>query len=107
MSNENTLRKNVREAIEAGRLPNQGPARMWGGPGVGARCTICERPIGRDEVEFELQFARDGNSGLGNHHLHVRCFAAWELERETGADADRRENPSIAYGLPGGHDLRG
>jgi hypothetical protein len=82
MSDENTLRKSACEAIQAGKLPNRAPTHVWGGQGVGARCTICDRPIGHDEVEFELQFAGDGGSGPDNLHVHPRCFAAWELERE-------------------------
>lgn len=83
MSDESVLRRKAREAIQSGRLPNRGPERMWGGPGVGARCTICARPIERSEVEFELQFCWDDAGGSGNYRLHLRCFAAWELERET------------------------
>jgi hypothetical protein len=34
------------------------------------------------ELEFEIQFARDGNNpGLDKYHAHIRCFAAWEFER--------------------------
>ena len=45
-------------------------------------CAICELPATRDEMEFEVQFARDGdNPGLDKFHVHVRCFAAWEFER--------------------------
>ncbi len=84
MSNEDILRKTARDAIRAGKLPDRRPEQMWGGPGIGAHCTICDRPIGRNEVEFELQFARNGASSLGNYHVHPRCFAAWELEREDG-----------------------
>jgi hypothetical protein len=33
-------------------------------------------------MEFEVQFARDGdNPGLDKFHVHVRGFAAWEFER--------------------------
>jgi hypothetical protein len=35
-----------------------------------------------DELEYEVQFAHDGASpGLDKYHLHLRCFAVWELER--------------------------
>jgi hypothetical protein len=34
------------------------------------------------ELEFEVQFAHDGdNPGLDKFHVHIRCFAAWEFER--------------------------
>jgi hypothetical protein len=40
--------------------------------------------VGRDELEFEIQFAHDGsNPGLDKYHVHLRCFAAWEFERTT------------------------
>lgn len=87
MSDESALRRKAREAIQTGKLPNRGPVRMWGGPGVGAQCTICAKAIERSEVEFELQFAWDDAGGLGNYHVHLRCFAAWELERENAEAA--------------------
>lgn len=105
MSDESTLRKSAREAIRAGKLPKQVPARMWGGAGAGARCTICDQPIGRDEIEFELQFASDGGYSLHSHHFHRRCFAAWELEREAAEAA--REPEAVASGNPGEHDAYG
>jgi hypothetical protein len=46
-------------------------------------CTICETAIGKDDMEFEIQFAHDGSDpGLDKFHVHIRCFAAWELERK-------------------------
>jgi hypothetical protein len=55
---------------------------MWGGPGVGAHCTICNAPVKRDELEFEIEFARDSDDpGASTYHVHIRCFAAWQFER--------------------------
>ena len=43
---------------------------------------MCSEAVTKDQLEFEVQFARDGdNPGLDKFHIHVRCFAAWELER--------------------------
>ena len=82
MPDEPILREHARSAIQAGRIPARRPDRTWGGPGVGAPCIICEKPVGRDVVEFEVQFAHDGDTpGLDKFHLHLRCFAAWEFER--------------------------
>ena len=82
MSDECPLRGKAREVIQAGKLPNRNPDRTWGGPGVGADCTICSVPVTCDEVEFEIEFARDGDDpGLDNYHVHIRCFAAWQFER--------------------------
>jgi hypothetical protein len=82
MPDEGLLRQQARAAIQSGKVPANRPDRTWGGPGVGARCVICEKPVSRDELEFEFQFAHDGdNPGLDKFHLHLRCFAAWEFER--------------------------
>ena len=57
MPNEAELRKVAREVLRAGKLPRQEPDRTWGGPGVGALCAVCEKPVTRDEMEYEVQFA--------------------------------------------------
>jgi hypothetical protein len=82
MPDEPLLREKARAVVQSGKLPSRRPDRTWGGPGVGAECTVCGMPVTTDELEFEIQFARDGsNPGLDKFHLHVRCFAAWEFER--------------------------
>jgi hypothetical protein len=82
MPDEPLLREKARTAIQQGRLPSRRPDRTWGGPGVGAPCSICDLPVMKDQLEFEIEFAHDGDSpGLDTFHVHVRCFAAWEFER--------------------------
>ena len=82
MPDEPRLREQAREVIKSGKLPSRNPDRTWGGPGVGATCSVCEKPVTKDQLEFEVQFARDGdNPGLDKFHVHIRCFAAWEFER--------------------------
>jgi hypothetical protein len=86
MPDESVVREKARAAVQSGTLPGRPPDRTWGGPGVGAACTICKLPVTKDEMEFEIQFARDGDSpGLDKFHVHVRCFAAWEFERKWAA----------------------
>ena len=83
MPDEKVLRAKSQEVIGTGKLPSRRPDRTWGGPGVGAPCTVCGEAVTKDQLEFEVQFARDGdNPGLDKFHVHVRCFAAWEFERE-------------------------
>lgn len=84
MSDEKALRGQAREAIRAGTLPRRRPERMWGGPGGGAPCALCRKPVGSDEIEFELQFTSGEGAGAANYHVHLRCLAAWELERHSG-----------------------
>jgi hypothetical protein len=82
MPDEPRLREAARAAILGGKLPTKKPDRTWGGPGLGNACAVCDRPIIKDELEIEIQFA-PAVAGLEpeRHHLHIRCFAAWEFER--------------------------
>ena len=77
---DSILRAKARQAIEAGILPNRRPDRMWGGPGVGAQCTICGAPVKHDELELEMEFTLDDAPGPSKHHVHIRCFSALEFE---------------------------
>jgi hypothetical protein len=82
MPDEARLREQAKAAIRSGKLPARAPDRTWGGPGVAAECSVCGKPVSKEELEFEIQFARDGdNPGLDKFHVHIRCFAAWEFER--------------------------
>lgn len=79
---ESVLRDLARTAIRDGKLPSREPDRTWGGPGVGAACVVCGRPVTKEQLEFEIQFAYDGDHpGLDKFHVHLPCFAAWEFER--------------------------
>jgi hypothetical protein len=85
---ESTLRQKAHDAIRAGQLPGRPPDRMWGGPGSGACCAVCGDLVTPEELGFEFEFARDGyGRPSASFHAHIRCFAAWELER------DRVEQP--------------
>lgn len=84
MADEAALREKAQAAVRAGKLPSRPPDRVWGGPGVDAPCAVCELPVTKAQMEFEVQFAQDGQGGGGDldkYHLHRRCFAAWEFER--------------------------
>jgi len=82
MPDEARLREQARAAIQSGELPSRAPDRTWGGPGVGAECTVCGLPVTSEQLEFEIQFAHAGDSpGSDKYHVHIRCFAAWEFER--------------------------
>ena len=77
-SDEASLRRAARGLIETGRFPAQRPSGVWGGPGTGAPCAICEKPVHRDGLGFEVEFGP--GAGAKVHYVHVRCFAAWEME---------------------------
>ena len=83
MPDEPILREKARAVVQAGKLPSRAPDRTWGGPGVGAPCSVCDSPVNKNELEFEIEFAHNGdNPGLDKFHVHLRCFAAWEFERK-------------------------
>lgn len=76
MPDELRLRDQAHAVIQSGKLSSHAPDRTWEGPGFGAPCSVCEKPVTNDELEFEIEFAHDGdNPG------HIRCFAPWEFER--------------------------
>jgi hypothetical protein len=83
MPDETRLREQARAAVQNRKISARPADRTWGGPGVGAECVIREKPVTKDEMEFEIEFAHDGkNPGVDPPlHLYVRCFAAWEFER--------------------------
>lgn len=83
INDDGILRRKARDAIEAGTLPDRCPDRMWGGPGDGARCTICDAPVQHDESQLDLEFAREDGVDGSQYHVHVRCFAALESERRS------------------------
>jgi len=77
------FREKAREAIRIGKLPSRRPDRTWGGTGAGAPCPVRGEIVTKDQLEIEVEFARDGsNPEVDEFHIHVRCFAAWELERD-------------------------
>ena len=87
LPDEAPLREFARFAIRTGRLPRREPARIWGGPGAGGFCGVCEKPIRQDELEYELEFAcHNDDPKRDKVHFHLRCFAAWEFERTKPAN---------------------
>jgi hypothetical protein len=79
---ETFLRERARQAIRNRRLPRTRPDRRFGGPGEGSPCPVCGEPIGQHQMAMEIEFNRDGATpGLDHYLLHVRCFTAWEFER--------------------------
>lgn len=79
---EALIREKARAAIRGRKLPARRPDRTWGGLGIGLPCAVCELPIKRHEREGQIQFEHEGRvPGLDTYHVHLRCFAVWELAR--------------------------
>ena len=75
---ENELRQVARERIQDGRLPNEIPTRDWAGIGNNAPCSLCDKVIRTDEVEYELESVVGGAKRI--HRFHFLCHAAWQIE---------------------------
>ena len=70
-----------------GKLPSRRPDRVWGGPGIGATCAVCALPVSKEENEIEFAYNGD-HQGLDKLHVHIRCFAASEFERQRANDRE-------------------
>jgi hypothetical protein len=72
------IRLLIRTKMADGRLPTNGPVRVWGGRGDGESCDICEETITKDEFMMESIPTESAPELL---QLHVKCFWLWHLER--------------------------
>ena len=79
MLDDDSLRRHVRAAIQAGKLPKRLPGRVWAGPATRGRCTVCGELTGSG-VEFELTFTDERHGGEKTCCLHPRCMQAFEHE---------------------------
>jgi hypothetical protein len=77
------LRRRAREEIRTGRLPQSPPSPMWGGKGTGLTCAVCGDSIGLDQVEYETNDPRGGES----LRFHMQCHTVWRLECDVGIHA--------------------
>jgi hypothetical protein len=89
MPDEPRLREQARAVIQSSKLASRNPDRTWGGPGVGAPCSVCEKPVTKEEMEFEIQFARDGD----NPGLDSSTFTSGAM-RPGSSSGTRSPNPN-------------
>jgi hypothetical protein len=75
---EAELRPIARERIASGQLPHETPARMWAGHGTGRPCALCDKPIEKDEIEYEVEHQTE--SGVQTFHFHIVCQSVCQLE---------------------------
>ena len=99
---DNGLRRMLaREAIDLGRLPARRADRLWGARCNDERCAVCGLSATQEELGYVLEFAQDGLPSV-RHHLHVRCFAAWESECRNAGSAGPVETDAL--NVPAGPD---
>jgi hypothetical protein len=75
---ENELRRLARERIREDRLPRVVPSRAWGGQGSETPCSLCDKVIGKSDVEYEVESVIGGTPLI--YRFHFLCHAAWQLE---------------------------
>ena len=68
------LRLKAKERIASGDLACAPPSDVWGAPGSGNRCSLCEKEIGIDEVDYEVSLRE------ALLHFHIFCHGVWQLE---------------------------
>jgi hypothetical protein len=44
----------------------------------------------KDDLEMQIEFAHEAADGVDKYHLHIRCNAAWEFERNKAGEAPQR-----------------
>jgi hypothetical protein len=74
---EHELRLEVRRRIADRRLPSEPQLYLWAGAGDGQICSLCDRAIDSQQIEYEVQFTA---SPEVVHRFHRICHQAWELE---------------------------
>lgn len=84
---DETLLRQVREAIKTGKFPGRDPhsviGRVLAGYGNQGDCSLCGKRLMPLEVELELEFSTgNGCTNPTTHRVHPQCYAAWQLERE-------------------------
>jgi hypothetical protein len=95
------LRVQARQAIRKQLLPSRAPDSTFGGPGAGGRCPVCGTALRPEDMVFDLEYTDEGRRAATiNFQLHVRCFAAWECERQNVQDQSDLQSGSAGATLP-------
>jgi hypothetical protein len=97
---EQELRLKARNAISSNTLLRRRPDRTFGGPGGGGACPVCGATLGTNDMVFDVEFDTAGGRQV-NWQMHVRCFAAWELELDPGDDQDNLRLDDAEHTLQG------
>jgi hypothetical protein len=82
---DETVLRQVREAIKTGKFPGRDPrvvtGRISAGWGNVGDCSLCGKRLTALEIELELEFPLGDGCASSTHRVHPQCYAAWQLER--------------------------
>ena len=77
MIDDGALQEKIREAIQAGDLPNRLPDRVWGSRAATGLCAVCGEPTDGG-VELELVFNDNSRAVEKSCCVHDRCLNMFE-----------------------------
>jgi hypothetical protein len=80
------LRATIRARIATGTLFPIHGTRAWASYGEDRPCIVCQEPITRAQVEYEVSSA----STEVTVRAHLRCYMAWKEESQAPARRRRR-----------------
>ena len=89
---EQELRPVARERIAKGQLPRHAPSKIWGGYGAGELCSLCDQPIGSDEIVFEVEYAEGAATTLRFHRI---CESIWQAECARDEYLRKQSQPKV------------
>jgi len=84
------LRDRIRRWIDDGRLPVLLPDRICAGYGSGSKCPACEQPITSSQIEYDVEYPRNGTPLLS---LHLGCYVLWQIECVNRVRKERKDSP--------------
>jgi len=73
---ESELRLRVQERIKEGRLPVEVITLINGGFGGGQTCAVCDTPVTRDKVKYDVVDPRNADQLI----FHFACYVIWQRE---------------------------
>jgi hypothetical protein len=84
---DETVLRQVREAIKTGKFPGRDPHSVTGhalaGWGSDGDCSLCGKSLVPLEVELQVEFSpTNGCANSTTYRVHPQCYAAWQPEHE-------------------------
>jgi hypothetical protein len=79
-----SVRRTLRILLASGALRPLRGRVTWAGYGSGHACCVCGQPVGRSEVEYEVD---DGRPKM--MECHFACFVLWHEESLAFTEDDR------------------
>ena len=64
--------------VRNGELPDCEASQLYAGSGHEQECALCEQPITRAQVEYEVALSRNVEyTARGSIYFHLACHEAW------------------------------